>query len=352
VTNSRPWTVGLVGLVIAISYAVLVLASADFNPTIFLAEGRENSVPLSYAEEQLDMEIRTRPALGHDGKFFFAQSVDPWISDPATLARVLDFPTYRAQRMLYPTLASVLGTLSPDQVVWGLLLANLVGAGIGSAATAAVASGLGGSPWLGLAFAINPGIWSEIDIDGSGVLALALALLGLWAVLRQHEVWATLAFAGAALSRETMLLFAGGIFIGWWLTKRTWKWHLVVAPIAAVAIWRAFLTLRFDGYEDPAKLGEGLTRNFNLIPLGGLIEAISGWQDPQEAVWGWAIVALLAMFALRVLRDPTAIGLAAVPFLLLAIFGSETIWREPYDIARATSPIFTMYPVLLFSHRV
>ena len=326
------------------------MASSGFNPTIMMAQGEASAVPLSYAEDLVSSEVATRTFLGHDGKFFFAQAVDPWIASPQTLARVLDFPTYRAQRMLYPLVASGFGTLSPDAVVWGLIVANVMAVGVGGWFTARLAESLGASAWVGLAFPLNPGVLGELDIDGSGVFALCLGLASLLALRQSRVTTAALLMSAAVLSRETMLLFAVGALAGGWFMARRWIWPIVVWPILSVSLWRVYTTLRFSGLEETTNLTDGLSRNFTVAPLGGLVSAFGEWQlASRNLVWGLALIGLLFLFTLRAVRTRTPESWSALPFVALAVFASAFVWKEPYDIARATAPVFTAYALLLFS---
>ena len=52
---------------------------------------------------------------GHDGQYFFLQANDPWLLNPTEGLEFLDFPTYRAQRMLYPVVAGLGGLLGPPR---------------------------------------------------------------------------------------------------------------------------------------------------------------------------------------------------------------------------------------------
>ena len=47
--------------------------------------------------------------------------------------------------------------------------------GVGTWVVAMLAMRMGGSPWWGLAFALNLGFISEMNIDGAGVVAAAAA---------------------------------------------------------------------------------------------------------------------------------------------------------------------------------
>src|SRR5690606_19508433 len=127
---------------------IRVLAETGWDATVFVAFGEEATPTREYAEERLG-EVFLRRAQGHDGKFFFVQSNDPWVIDPEENALVLDRPLYRSQRMLYPALAGGGGLFGPETIVWAMLVVNLLAMGVGTWVTARIAMEMGGSPWWG-----------------------------------------------------------------------------------------------------------------------------------------------------------------------------------------------------------
>ena len=163
--------------------AVRVLAEVDWDPTIFVAFGEEATPTREYAEERLG-DVYLRPAQGHDGKFFFVQSNDPWVLDPEENALVLDRPLYRSQRMLYPLLAGGGGLFGSETITWSMLVVNVLAMGAGTWVVARIAMEMGGSPWWGLAFALNLGFISEVNIGGAGVVAAVAAFGAVLAVMK------------------------------------------------------------------------------------------------------------------------------------------------------------------------
>ena len=74
--------------------------------------------------------------------------------------------------MLFPTIAGGFGLMPAETVLWTMGLVNIVA--IHSARSARLdRSPPRGSTWLGLAFALNPGIVFEFDISGATILAFA-----------------------------------------------------------------------------------------------------------------------------------------------------------------------------------
>ena len=344
------WPVAITGTLLAVIYVAVIMSNADWDPTAVLAIGADSGAQLEYAERVLGHKVSTRPDLGHDGRFFFILANDPLLLAPQQHASFLDLPTYRAQRVLYPFLAGGLGLLSAGPTVWGLIIVNLVAAGLGTYATATVARILGANQWLGVAFIINPGVIAELDIDGGGVLALALGMLGLAMVLQGRDSWATVSFTGAVLARETMLLFVGGILVSLWLRRRPFRPVVVAVPVLGAIAWRVYTGIRLSAVESSAVTSEGFFRAFELVPLSGAIEASAHWtEDPTRLIWILSLLAIVLLFMRRGWSSRSVVAWSAWPFALLLLFLSAAVWIEPYDIARAVAPVFVAYPLLLFA---
>lgn len=342
-----PFVVGVASLILAIAYALRVLIPNDMDPSIFLALGNDSPVHTEYAEDLLG-PVKIRPFFGHDGKFFFAQSNDPLYLEPNRHAVVLDRPIYRAQRMLYPLLAGGFGLFGPHVVVWMLPLINVLAMSLGGWATAALARAMGSSAWLGLAFPLNFGVISDLDVDGSGIVALLGVVLAVLAAERGRYTWTAGLLAGASLAREVMLAAAIGLAVGVWLNKRRVPVRIVLVPLSAVGFWHLYIRLRIGhlpargNYQQP----------FDL-PFKGIFDSVPYWQsEPLRGALVVLLMAAVVAFSIRALRSRHLVGWCALPFVGLSLLLHTAVWREPYDIARALAPIFTAYPLVLFGREL
>lgn len=340
------WPVGLAGLVIGTALALRVLIPNGMDPTIFVAFGEDAPEQTAYGQRLLGV-VTVRPSFGHDGKFFFAQANDPWYLHPEVHAAVLDRPFYRAQRMLFPTIAGGFGFFPPDVVVWAMLITNVIGLALGAFLAAELAVAWGGSRWLGLWVPLNIGLLFELDIGGSGIVAYACCLAALVALIRDRVSLASALFAAATLARETMFLFAVGVFLLWWIERRRRPWPIVVAPVAAMIVWAAYLWLRIrDVPGSPPELG-----NFGP-PFLGLLDAFRFWvRAPLDLIFSLVVLSVIVAFVPLAVRSRLPIAWGALPFVGLALFLSAFVLREPFDFSRAVMPIFTAFPMLILIPR-
>lgn len=342
-TRRTTVVVVLVSLLLPIAIALRTLSETGWDATIFVAFG-EDAVPTrEYAEQRLG-DVFLRPAQGHDGKFFFVQANDPWVLSPDENASVLDRPLYRSQRMLYPLLAGGFGLFGPETIVWAMLLVNIVALGAGSWIVSRLSTQLGGSPWWGLAFALNLGFISEMNIGGAGVLAAAAAFAAVLAALRGKLLWVVIALVMAVLAREAMMITAVGIAYWYWRRgERRPGIATVGVPAAAVLGWATYLRLMIGSASVTSEVQE------IGWPFVGFIEAFGSWtQDPVDMAAGLAIMLLFFMFVRRTLMSRHLLGYAFVGFTVLGVLFTEQVWHSYFDITRAVAPLITAFVLLVF----
>ena len=341
-SRAQAWIVGIVGLAISSVVVLRILIPNGMDPTTFLTLGAKAPEQTEYARRLLG-DVATRPNLGHDGRFFFAQSNDPLYLQPEQHAAFLDRPVYRAQRMLFPLIAGGFGLFPPGVVVWSMLVTNLLAMCVGALLAARLAIRWGASPWLGLAVPLNIGLILELQIDGAGVVAYACGVGAIYALVTDRLWAATLLFAAAALSRESMLVFAVGVFVLLWLEHRTYLWRLVSVPLLAMAAWHIYIRLRLAGVS-----GVGVRLENFAPPFVGMWQALHYWaMEASALVAGMAILVIVVAFTVLAIRSRLPIAWGALPFVGLATILSVYTWRYPLDIARAMAPVFTAAPFLL-----
>jgi len=349
VTKARttPQVVAIVALIIGVLMCIRLLAFNNWDPTLFTAFGVEEPVTLEYAEEKLDREVITRPFQGHDGKYFFVQANDPWITQPSENASVLDRPAYRSQRMLYPALAGGGGLFSPDVIAWALILVNVAFLALGSWAVARIAERHGVTAWAGLAFVLNIGLLSELFIDGAGIVAFAFACLGALALEEDRPVLAGALLAGAALTREVMLVFVAFIALFWLVRRRTIPWVVGIPSVAAVITWAIYVRTRIDVPTDVPQIKE-----ITLVPFSGMVEALT---SGRARFADYAVILVLAMLVfivpIRAWKSDVILTWGTVGFAVLAPFLTVFVWQKSFDISRALAPLATAFVLELLLAR-
>lgn len=345
-TASRPLFVGFAGVGIGVVLALRLLGVSEWDPAAFAAFGEDAATTTQYAEERLRRGVPVRIDQGHDGKFFFVQAHDPLVLHPDTNAAALDRPRYRSQRMLYPLIAGLGGTLPSESILWGLVVVNVVALGVGSWGVARIAETAGLSPWFGLAFALNFALFSEMFIDGAGIVAFALAVVGCLALQRERPGLAMAAMTGAVLTREVMILFVAFAALGWWVRKRAVPWAFLLVPASAVGLWALYLRTRID-----VAAGSEI-QEITVVPFSGMVQALtSGHALASDVVVAFTMVALAIVVPLRAIKSDVYLSWGAVGFAVLAPFLTEQVWQKSFDISRALAPLLTVFVLELFRSR-
>jgi hypothetical protein len=335
-----PRLVGIIGFALIAYIAFGLVSGADWNPTLFIKFDGVDAPLLEYAEDHFDDPILAGGD-GHDGKYFFIQASDPFYLQPDQNADLLDRPTYRAQRMLYPTIAGGFGVFSSAVTAWMLVILNIVAVGVGTYLTSRVSLSLGLSPLFGLAFFINPGVFVSSVIDTAEVFAMAFLMAGILMALQRKLRPAAGFFTLSVLSRETMLLCVIGWVIFELLRNRKLRWEMSL-PFVAVGVWWAYLRLRIGYLSEDVQDVRALGR-----PFEGLIDAFRDWtSEPgriDDLVIGVALVLICVFFVYLAFARRSLIPLIAAGFGFVGLLMVEEVWSHYFDSTRALTPLITLF---------
>jgi hypothetical protein len=318
--------VAAAALVVGCLLLVLQFARLGWEPTAPFVVGTSWGLDEQLAARHL--QVITTPGNGYDGQWFLGLAYDPLLGQ--RLAASFDMPRYRAGRPLQAMAGWLLAGGRPGAIPLALLAVGPLALALGSAATGRLLAAGGRSPWWGLGFALVPGVVVGVTFGTAEPLALALAALGLTLVLDGRPVAAGVAFAGAALTKESYLVFA--VAAAAWLVlggggsrrARFAEAVAVVAPgVVLLGLWWAYV-----GWRIPASVGDGHAAGAVGPPLAGWAHAIGlvigGHYVPDAPVGGLGpalLVGSLAAAAVAILvglRRPTLLGRTG---LLLGLYG-------------------------------
>jgi hypothetical protein len=261
--------VAAAGLVVGCVLLVLQFARLGWEPTAPFVVGTSWRLDEELAARRL--RVRTTPGNGYDGQWFLGLAYDPMLGE--RLAASFDMPRYRAGRPLQAVAGWLLAGGRASAIPLGLLAVGPLAVALGSAATGRLVAASGRSPWWGLGFALVPGVMVGVAFGTAEPLALALAALGLSVVLDGRAVAGGVAFAGAALTKESYLVFA--VTAAAWLalgggTRRLARFAeaaVVVAPgVLLLGLWWAYAAWRI-----PAGAGDSEA-------IGAVGPPLAGWQ--------------------------------------------------------------------------
>jgi hypothetical protein len=265
---------------------------------------------------------------GYDGQWFLGLAYDPLLAQ--RLAASFDMPRYRAGRPLQAVAGWLLAGGRAGAIPFGLLAVGPLAVALGSAAAGRLVGALGRSPWWGLGFAAVPGVVVGVTFATAEPLALALAVLGLSLAVERRTVAGGVAFAGAALTKESYLVFAVAAAV--WLAlggdrprrARVAEAATVVVPgVLALGLWWAYVAWRIPGGPGDAEAAGAVGPP--LAGWGHALGLVAGGDYVPDAPVGplgaallaGSLVLALAAIALG-LRRPSLPGVAG---LLLGLYG-------------------------------
>ena len=247
-----PWrrtaAVGAAGFALGCLFLLLQLVRLDAVSLRWNAEARQPQVSLDVTAPfqvgtgwRLDEALTARgiparitPGHGYDGQWFLGLAYDPLLRD--RLAGGFDMPRYRAGRPLQAMAGWLLAAGRTPAIPAALLLVGPLALALGAAASGRLLAAFGRSRWWGLGFALVPGVAVGVIFATAEPLGLSLAVFGLSLALDGRVPAAGAAFAGAGLTKESYLVFAGAAAL-WLLWSRTAVTY--PAPQGADALQRA-----------------------------------------------------------------------------------------------------------------
>jgi len=319
--------VAVAGLLVGCMLLVLQFARLGWEPTAPFVVGTSWGLDEELAARHV--RVRVTPGNGYDGQWFLGLAYDPMLGE--RLAASFDMPRYRAGRPLQAVVGWLLAGGRASAIPLALLAVGPLAVALGSAATGRLVAACGRSPWWGLGFALVPGVAVGVTFGTAEPLALALAALGLSLVLDRRSIASGFAFAGAALTKESYLVFAAAAAA--WLALGVGRRRLarfaeaaaVLAPgVVMLGLWWVYVAWRIPAGAG----GEGEAMGAVGPPLAGWGHAlgmvIRGDYVPDAPVGplGAALLigSLVATVAATVLglRRATLLGRAG---LLLGLYG-------------------------------
>ncbi len=304
-------------------------------------------------------EIHVYPdSHGYDGQFFYRLALDPFTSEHTGHGVTLDDPAFRQQRIGYPLVVWALSLGGqPELVPRVMVLVNFAGLVALAWLGALIALHFGRPAWLGLAFALYPGLAFSYVRDLAEILTAAWLLAGMLSALRGRHVLAAVLMSLAVATRETALLVPGAIgmvllvryFSGGDMRSHPWPAYLLpLATYLGIGLWM------FVNWGQPSITG-GLG---NLgVPLVGMarfvmenIQLASLQQFLNMAGFGLCLAALIGgAMALRSSQLEPQWKLAWGGYALLMLSLTNVIWLDYGEFMRAFSELWLLTLMLVLA---
>ena len=179
--------VGLVGLAMGLVYASAELAPVAWDPPGVIGVGEDDAVRIEYAESVFGREIPLPETVGHDGRFFFIQAMDPCCYILRTTPHSsIDRPIGRSGCSI-PRWPVLPGPFGPDAVAWAMIASTWLRSQWARSAPPGSHRRLASHRGGGSRSPSIQGVRFELDIAGAGVVAFAAVVWGL-VFLREGRV--------------------------------------------------------------------------------------------------------------------------------------------------------------------
>ena len=294
----------------------------------------------------------SREELGGDGQFYAQIALEPLLRN-RQIDRALDFPPYRARRVLFSWSAYLLGFGQPERVLKVYAMQNIVAWLV---LALALLRWLPPSrprnllPWIGCLYSAGMLISVQFSmLDGLSLLLLTLAIL---AQERQCGWLATGMMAISGLGRETNLIGSGLLVSRMPHTRRDFA---VLGGTALCVVMPFFLWTRYLAHLYP----DFSYSNSDLVgvPFAGYLAKMSatlsdfhrfGWHSDVrfEIVMLVALSVQLVFVALR-WDWKSAWWRMAAPYCLLFAITGYGVWGPPGGAPRVLLPLTVAFNVLV-----
>jgi len=359
--------VGMVGIVAiaALLYGAVTvgrLAQCNWDPTGFILPGDDH-----YTPSQAPIPLMTRGPGGYDGQFYYRLALDPLTGQQEGYGLSLDRPAFRAQRILYPTLARMLALGRVSWIPWSLIVLNYLAICVLAYAAGRFTQLFGLSAFFGVAIAFMPGVLMGLARDLTDPLASSLMMAALLLLQSRRIPLAASALALLVLTRESTLLLAVIVFLGAAvrsLQKRSPAHETVILMLplltyAACQCWirwtwgiwafqvdhEAMLNVPFGA------LGPFALHALRIWYLLGSFALLNQIFTALEVCFLGATVLLVAAVATKSTVVPE-MKFAWLAYLILATLYSDAIWVEDWAFFRACGELMLLgFAILLGSRR-
>ncbi|MBE2184089.1 MAG: hypothetical protein IAE89_11730 [Anaerolineae bacterium] len=285
--------------------------------------------------------------VGYDGQFAYYIARDGAASLP-----LLDGPSFRLQRILYPLAGRLLAFGQPALVPWSLLLINLVAQSIGAGLMAVLLSTFPRTPAIlgGITYGLWVGLIFALRLSLTEILCFTLAIGAILSYQKMHFRTTVILLMLSTITKELGLVIAAGLALHAFAQKRRgWSVLIFGAPFILLMVWWGILRLMFG--DVPTQYPAA---RFEFIPLRGIFV---GRIDTVELIMLglWIVIPTLILFTLaiitlwrkRILSVSTSLVLAASAFIFVM---PGVSWEDPLAAYRVATPIIIAGLIFLAEH--
>lgn len=332
-------------VVTAVLYGAFVALQVRGDVSRFVVAGDELSDPA-----RVPGGVSVEHSAGYDGQFYLRLALSPFSKAQVEHGIRLDYPVYRAQRIVYPLIVNVLSFGSVTMTLWLLVLVNVAAVCAVSGVSARLLEYYGIAGAYGIVVALFPSFLLTVRRDLTEAVELAFVMAGVLAIVKQRWLPAALLLALAALSKEPSLLVPGAALAVIVVDRNGRRLWLLIAPAAYFA-WKLFL---FHYFALPITL---FNNSVLGIPFAVAAPRVASLIPPASR--GDAVVlleiALLAAFvvlvgiAFRKSRAPLEVKLAWLGYALLVSTLGPLFWDDDWSFLRPATELGALGALIMLT---
>jgi len=350
---NTPWAPTVVTGILFALYIVLRLQLAyQGDVSGFITAGDRHCNPTA-----VPRNLRVIPnSDGYDGEFYYRLALDPFTAKPEEWGIVIDAPSYRQQRILYPLLVWALSLGgNPALVPLMMLLVNYVSMCLIAWLAAVYVRSMGQHALWALAVVLYPGLLLSVSRNLLEPLQICLLLAALVLARRGGRTGAALVLCAAVFTRETALLAAVALLAANLYRSRRSNWYVFLLPIALYGLWMLFLQHHWGEY--------GFRQGLNAIlrwPGQWLVEFMAvgvRLEDLLTGVW-FTELCFMVIFTVGValsLRSSvatTGVKWAWLLYAALAAFLPNPVAGADWGFMRALSEFYVIGALILIGSQL
>jgi len=331
----------LIVILIYLGFISLALLKYNFDFSRFIGIGdafvvKENLAKnISYFED----------SYGYDGEFYFRLALNPFTNKVEDYGIILDVPSYRHQRIMYPILVWIFSLGNIQLVPFMMLFINFVALCVITILGSYFARLLNLSSFWGVLFTLYPGFLYSLSSSLSEIVQTCFLLGALIMLKKQKNLFAAVFLSFAVLTRETSLVIP--LFL---LFSKKRKYMFI--PVLSYFLFQFILLYVWGAFSFSSKASAfGLP----FFGLGSFVfNQLTTSHSPKVYFLqlGYFVVFSLSIFwASKFLETIKYIKPIFFIYGFLGLCFSSLIWVEDKAFLRALNEFYLLGIIILLSSK-
>lgn len=328
----------LLSIVLYFTFVILRFKHFNFDPSFFILVGEY----LVYDPNQVVNNITViKNSGGYDGQYYYRLALNPFANKRYDFGIILDAPSYRSQRIVYPLLVWLFSFGGKKKIVpYMMIFINFLCLSLFVYFVNLYLQN-NQDTWLNFGLVFYPGFILTLSRSLPEIVAVSFVSVGLYLLKRNKILLSSIFMFMSVLAKETTFVIPAVLVImclyNTVVKKKSDNKYLFIIPLIGYLIWIFILYSRWKNLP----FIEG-SQNFTF-PFHGIKNYISSLIPPQndlEKLWLVEIIfvlifSLCTLFCIKFSSVENFVKVVFIIYFLMMIHYSETIWVEDWAFLRA-----------------